>query len=57
MLKDQGLFIDEAWPWLFNGGSGLTLAEVTRRARALASDQNVRQAWGLFGDPTTRLKR
>jgi len=40
---------------LFNGES-LTIGEAAKRAKAAATDQDVRKTWILFGDPTTKLK-
>jgi hypothetical protein len=40
---------------IFDGGS-MTLGEATLKAKATASDSDVRRTWILFGDPTTRLK-
>jgi hypothetical protein len=38
------------------GNSSLTLGEATRRAKEGIADNDVRQTWILFGDPTTRLR-
>ncbi len=40
---------------LFNGEQ-LTLGEAALKAKAAATDWDVRRTWILFGDPTTRLK-
>jgi hypothetical protein len=40
---------------LFNGET-LTIGEATKRAKAAATDPDVRRTWILFGDPTTKLK-
>jgi hypothetical protein len=40
---------------LFNGEK-LTLGEAALKAKAAATDWDVRRTWILFGDPTTRLK-
>jgi hypothetical protein len=41
---------------LLFGKESLTLGEATAQAKASVSDQDIRKAWILFGDPTTRLK-
>ena len=41
---------------LLFGTESLTLGEATARAKASASDQDIRRTWILFGDPSTRLK-
>jgi hypothetical protein len=40
---------------LFNGES-TTLGDAIKRAKAAATDPDVRRTWILFGDPTTKLK-
>jgi hypothetical protein len=37
-------------------GDSLTLGEVTVRAKAGTSDQDIRRTWILFGDPSMRLR-
>jgi hypothetical protein len=52
----QALMNQQAYRLLFAVGSGLTIGEVTARAKASVSDGDIRRTWILFGDPTTRLK-
>jgi len=51
----QAVMNKELIKLLFNGQL-LTLGEVTARAKASVTDQDIRKTWILFGDPTTRLK-
>jgi hypothetical protein len=52
----QAIMNKELIRLLFNNKESLTLGEATARAKAYVSDQDIRKAWILFGDPTTRLK-
>jgi hypothetical protein len=52
----QAVMNQQAYRLLFAGGSGLTIGEVTSRAKASVSNIDIRRTWILFGDPTTRLK-
>ena len=38
------------------GSPSITLGEAVVRAKAAASDPDVRKSWVLFGDPSMRLK-
>ena len=38
------------------GSSSITLGEAVARAKAAASDPDVRKSWVLFGDPSMKLK-
>jgi hypothetical protein len=55
MPDKQAIMNKELIKLLFNGQS-LTLGEATAKAKASVSDQDIRETWILFGDPTTRLK-
>ncbi|MEK6302327.1 MAG: C25 family cysteine peptidase [Acidobacteriota bacterium] len=46
---------EEAMRQLFGGG-GLTIGEVTARAKAATGNPDVRATWILLGDPATKLK-
>jgi len=57
-LTDPGgqvMMSQEAIRQLFNG-SGLTIGEVTARAKGATNNPDVRRTWILLGDPATRLK-
>ena len=51
----QAVMNREAYRLLFSG-KGLTIGEVTMRAKAAVPNGDVRWTWVLFGDPTTRLR-
>jgi len=51
----QVLMNEEAIRKLFSG-AGLTIGEVTARAKAATNDADVRRTWVLLGDPATKLK-
>ena len=51
----QVLMNQEAIRQLFSG-AGLTIGEVTARAKAATSNADVRRTWILLGDPATKLK-
>ncbi|MEK6301611.1 MAG: FG-GAP-like repeat-containing protein [Acidobacteriota bacterium] len=52
----QAVMNQQAYRLLFAGTGGLTLGEVTSKAKVSVSDIDIRRTWILFGDPTTRLK-
>jgi hypothetical protein len=54
-LGEQTAMSQQAYRLLFDG-SGLRLGEATARAKAAASDPDVRRTAILFGDPTMRLR-
>ena len=45
----------EAIRQLFSG-AGLTIGEVTARAKAATGNADVRRTWILLGDPATKLR-
>ena len=49
-------FLDRALLKALFDGSGRTLGEAIREAKAAASDKDIRRTWILFGDPATRIK-
>ena len=51
----QAVLNQQSYGLLF-GASGLTLGEVTARAKAGVSNPDVRRTWILLGDPTTRIQ-
>jgi hypothetical protein len=51
----QVLMNEEAIRLLFSG-AGLTIGEVTARAKAAAGNPDVRRTWVLLGDPATKIK-
>ena len=51
----QSIMNKELFRQLF-GSSPITLGEAVVRAKAAATDQDVRRSWVLFGDPSMRLK-
>ena len=52
---DHGL-MDEELIRLPLNGEKLTLGEATAKAKDAVSDEDIRQTWIPFGDPTTKLK-
>jgi Peptidase family C25 len=56
----QAIMNQELYQVLFteshSDGTPLTLGEAAMRAKASVSDQDIRRAWILIGDPTMRLK-
>jgi uncharacterized repeat protein (TIGR01451 family) len=51
----QSIMNRELFRQLF-GTPGITLGEAVMRAKAAATDPDVRRSWVLFGDPSMRLK-
>ena len=51
----QSIMNQELFHQLF-GPTPLTIGEAVARAKAAASDSDVRKSWVLFGDPSMRLK-
>jgi hypothetical protein len=51
----QALMGNELFSNLFSS-ENLTLGQAVARAKAVATDPDVRKSWILFGDPTIRLR-
>jgi len=51
----QSIMNQELFRQLF-GSTSLTLGEAVVRAKAAATDLDVRKSWVLFGDPSMKLK-
>jgi len=48
--------MDEELIRLHLNGGNLTLGEAPAKAKDAVSDEDIRQTWIPFGDPTTKLK-
>ncbi|HET9531642.1 MAG TPA: C25 family cysteine peptidase, partial [Blastocatellia bacterium] len=53
--REQAAMNREAMRQVFGAGA-TTIGEVTRSAKAVISDRNIRRTWILFGDPATRIR-
>jgi hypothetical protein len=51
----QARLNSELYRQMFAGGA-MPLGDLARRAKAAASDPDVRRTWVLLGDPTMRIK-
>ncbi|MEK6302584.1 MAG: C25 family cysteine peptidase [Acidobacteriota bacterium] len=54
--NSQTVIDRELYRLLFSNSQSLTLGEAMMRAKAAASDPDIRRTWVLLGDPTMRLK-